>query len=160
MRSTRSLRHCKNSSSRAIRSRFAAKSRACMIPSRTLGSGYCSPPCRLSADGRELSEFRRAIRRDPAMSARLGMNKFRLTSLVRLSRSWRHSRFSCRAASHRAHADPAVAPEQRPAARLAGTAPLPWVRCLKQIEKRPLEKPRDGRVSGRRIPPRFGQGGL
>jgi hypothetical protein len=30
--------------------------------------------------------------------------------------------FSCRAASHRANADPAVAPEQRPAARLAGVA--------------------------------------
>jgi hypothetical protein len=29
-----------------------------------------------------------------------------------------------------ANADPVVAPEQRPAARLAGTAPLPWVRCL------------------------------
>ena len=39
MRSTRSLRHCKNSSSRAIRSRFAAKSRACHDSFKDLGIG-------------------------------------------------------------------------------------------------------------------------
>jgi len=52
-----------------------------------------------------------------AMSARLGMNKFRLTSLVRLlSLSRRRSRSSCRTTSHRANTDWSLAAEQRPAA--------------------------------------------
>src|ERR1700745_4189585 len=58
-----------------------------------------------------------------AMSARIGMNKFppHFACSAPLSRSRHHSRSSCGPASHRAHADPAFAAEQRPAARLAGT---------------------------------------
>jgi hypothetical protein len=50
-----------------------------------------------------------------AMSARFGMNKFRLACSALLSRSQHHSSSSCRLATHRPDADPALAAEQRPA---------------------------------------------
>jgi site-specific DNA recombinase len=49
-----------------------------------------------------------------AFSTRLGMNKFRLTSLVRLSYLAPGIIRALLAASHRADADPALAAEQRP----------------------------------------------
>jgi hypothetical protein len=51
--------------------------------------------------------------------------KIELAGSALLSRSRHHSCSSCRTASHRANIDSSVAAEQRPAARLAGTAPFP-----------------------------------